>query len=226
VPLRAVVFDFDGVIVNSEPLHFRALQEALAGFGLAISEEEYWSIYLAYDDREAIRLAFERHGEGAIPDRLAAATERKVEAFARLVPEVPVFPGAESLVRGLAAADVPLAIASGARHDEIEAILAGIGLRDAFRAIVGAEDAPRTKPDPAPYVEAARRLAAHAPGLAPADCAAIEDSVPGILSACGAGMRVVGVAHSYPREKLAPAHRVVGSLVGLGPSDLAALFPS
>jgi beta-phosphoglucomutase len=226
VPLRAVVFDFDGVIVDSEPLHFRALRDALAPDGVRITEEEYWSTYLAYDDREAIRLAFERHGEAANPDRVAAAAFRKVEAFARLIPEIPVFSGALELVRGLAAEGVPLAIASGARHEEIEAILAGIGLRDAFLAVVGAEDAPRTKPDPAPYVEAAHRLARDARGLAPVDCAAVEDSVPGILSAKGAGMRVVGVAHSYAAGQLRPADRVVPSLVGLGPADFHALFES
>jgi HAD superfamily hydrolase (TIGR01509 family) len=150
---------------------------------------------------------------------------RKVEAFARLVPGVAVFPGARELVRALAAR-VPVAIASGARRDEIETILSAIGLRDAFAAVVGFEDAAHGKPDPAPYLEAARQLEARAPSLSPAECAAVEDSVPGILSARGAGMRVVGVAHSYPAARLGPAHRVVPSLVGLGPDDFAALFES
>jgi len=121
---------------------------------------------------------------------------------------------------------MPLAIASGARHDEVDAILRGVGLRNAFQAIVGAEDAERTKPDPAPYVEAARRLAARTPGLAPAECVAFEDSVPGIVSALGAGMKVVGVSHSYPADRLQAAHRVVDSLVGFDASSLHGLFPS
>jgi beta-phosphoglucomutase len=225
VPFRGAVFDFDGVIVDSEPLHFRALRDALAGDGVAITEEEYWSTYLAYDDREAIRLALETHGARPTPDRLGVVEGRKVEAFARLVPGVAVFPGARELVRALAAR-VPVAIASGARRDEIETILSAIGLRDAFAAVVGFEDAAHGKPDPAPYLEAARQLEARAPSLSPAECAAVEDSVPGILSARGAGMRVVGVAHSYPAARLGPAHRVVPSLVGLGPDDFAALFES
>jgi beta-phosphoglucomutase-like phosphatase (HAD superfamily) len=126
-------------------------------------------------------------------------------------------------VRALAAR-VPVAIASGARRGEIETILSAIGLRDAFAAVVGFEDAAHGKPDPAPYLEAARQLEARAPSLSPAECAAVEDSVPGILSARGAGMKVVGVAHSYPAARLGPAHRVVPSLVGLGPDDFAALF--
>ena len=125
---------------------------------------------------------------------------------------------------GALAAELPLAIASGARHEEIEAILTGIGLRDAFAALVGAQDADRTKPDPAPYLEAARRLEARVPGLLPAECVAFEDSVPGVLSALGAGMKVVGVAHSYPPAKLQSAHRVVDSLAALEPASLGALF--
>lgn len=224
MPLRAAVFDFDGVIVDSEPLHFRSLHDALAGDGVRISREEYWDSYLAYEDREAIRLALEHHGEPAPPERVSRVEQAKIARFAALIPEVPVFDGAPQLVRALAS-EMPVAIASGARHDEIDAILTGLGLRGAFAALVGADDVPRSKPDPAPYLEAARLLAGHAPGLRPEDCVAFEDSVPGIVSALGAGMRVVGVANSYPADKLRSAHRVVGSLAGLGARELRALFP-
>jgi len=133
--LRAAVFDFDGVIVDSEPLHFRSLRDALMSENVEISHEEYWDHLLAHDDRSSIRLAFERRGERPDPDRLARVERFKVERFAELIPEVPVFPGAREVI-GALAAELPLAIASGARHDEIEAILAGIGLRDAFAALV------------------------------------------------------------------------------------------
>jgi beta-phosphoglucomutase len=223
VPLRAAVFDFDGVIVDSEPLHFRSLHDALAEDGVRITREEYWSVYLAFDDREAIRLALERHQQPVTPERLVRIERAKVARFAALIPEIPVFEGAPELVRALAA-EMPVAIASGARHDEIEQILAGLGLRETFSALVGADDAAHTKPDPAPYLEAVRLLAARLPGLRPADCIAFEDSVPGILSARGAGMRVIGVANSYPVEKLRPADRVVASLAGLGALELRMLF--
>jgi beta-phosphoglucomutase len=225
VALRAAVFDFDGVIVDSEPLHYRSLRDALRPEGVEISEAEYLQVYLAYDDREAIRLALEHHGESTDPARRDRIEARKVETFARLIPEIPVFDGVRDLVRALEA-EMPLAIASGARRDEVDAILRGVGLRDAFETIVGAEDAERTKPDPAPYLEAARRLAARTAGLTPEDCVAFEDSMPGIASALGAGMKVVGVAHSYPAEKLRAAHRVVDSLVGLDAGTLRGLFPS
>jgi beta-phosphoglucomutase len=225
VALRAAVFDFDGVIVDSEPLHFRSLRDALSADGVTITREEYWGSYLAYDDRSAIRLALEHHGHPASPERLTRVERSKTLRFAELIPEVPVFDGARELIDGLAA-EMPLAIASGARHDEIEAILSGLGLRAAFSAIVGVEDAPSSKPDPAPYLEAARRLAAAAPGLAARECVAFEDSAPGIAAARAAGMVVVGVAHSFAPEHLAGAHRVVGSLVGLGAEALRGLFPA
>jgi len=221
--LRAAVFDFDGVIVDSEPLHFRSLRDALLTEAVEITREEYWEHLLAHDDKGSIRKAFERRGERLDPARLERVERRKVERFAELIPEVPVFPGARELVVALAAG-VPLAIASGARREEIEAILDGIGLRGSFDTVVGAEDAPRTKPDPAPYLEAARRLGGRASGLVPQECVAFEDSVPGLLSALGAGMKVVGVATSYPAEKLRSAHRVVDSLTALEPASLGALF--
>jgi len=221
--LRAAVFDFDGVIVDSEPLHFRSLREALLSERIEITHAEYWEHLLAHDDRSSIRLAFERRGERTDAVRLARVERVKVERFAQLIPEIPVFPGARELI-GALAAELPLAIASGARHDEIEAILAGIGLRDAFAALVGAEDAARTKPDPAPYLEAARRLESRVPGLVPAQCVAFEDSLPGVLSALGAGMKVVGVAHSYPAERLRSAHRVLDSLAAFEPASLGGLF--
>jgi beta-phosphoglucomutase len=221
--LRAAVLDFDGVIVDSEPLHFRAMRDALRTVEVEITEEEYWTSYLAYDNRGAIRRGLELHGETASPERVARLAARMVTRFQELMPEVPVFPGAVELVRALAA-EIPLAIASGARQEEVDAILRAVGLRDAFETIVGAEDAPRTKPDPAPYQEAMGRLGGSAIGLSPAECLALEDTMPGIASALGAGMTVVGVAHSYPAEKLRAAHRVVDSLVGIGVDGLRDLF--
>ena len=221
--LRATVFDFDGVIVNSEPLHFRALRDALRTEQVEITEEEYWGSYLAYDNRGAIRRALEHHDEAVSPERVEDLAAHMVTRFSELIPEIPVFPGAVELVRALAD-EVPLAIASGARGEEVDAILRSVGLRDAFEIIVGAEDVPRTKPDPAPYREAMRRLGGLGNGLSPAECLALEDTMPGIASALAAGMTVVGVAHSYPAEKLQAAHRVVDSLVGVDVDDLRGLF--
>lgn len=212
--LRAAIFDFDGVIVDSEPLHFGALRDALRPEGIALDEDEYRSTYLAYDDRGAIRLALERHGMAWDGERIEAIARRKARDFERLLPEVPFFDGARELVRALAG-EMPLGIASGALRSEIEAILRAGGLYDAFSTIVGADDVHRGKPDPEAYLTAMERLRYRAPGLEPAQCLVFEDSVPGILSARAAGMTVVAVTNSYPAQKLAAAHRVVDSLAGL-----------
>jgi HAD superfamily hydrolase (TIGR01509 family) len=221
--MRAVVFDFDGVLVDSERLHFRAQRQALLAEGIAIDKDEYYRHYLAYDDRGALRIALERHGQTADPARVEALAQRKARIFADLLPEVPFFPGVRELVRDLAG-EVPLAVASGARRPEIESILTAGDLRAPFAAIVGAEDVGNTKPHPEPYLTAMARLSPLAPGLRPADCLVFEDSVPGIASARAAGMKVVGITNSYPAAKLRSAHRVVDSLEGLTLAELKSLF--
>jgi len=223
VALRAVIFDFDGVLVNSEPLHYSALREALATEGIEIDEGEYLRTYLAFDDWEAVRIALERHGSACDAERVDAIATRKAELFDELLPRIPFFPGARELLDALAP-HLPLAIASGARRGEIERILEADGLRDVFQAIVGAEDVPATKPRPDPYLRALKLLSSSLPGLEAPECLVIEDSMAGIASGLAAGMRVLAVAHSYPPEQLASAHRVVPSLEGLTRASLASLF--
>lgn len=221
--LRAAVFDFDGVLVDSEPLHFRALRGCLLPEGIAIDEPEYYASYAAYDDRTAIRLALESHGTPYDAGRVDRVAKRKSGLFDELMQGIPFFPGARELVHDLAR-DLPLAIASGALRAEIERILAAGGLRGSFRAIVGAEDVARTKPDPMPYASAVALLARESPGLAPGDCVAFEDTMAGIASARAAGLKVVGVTNTYPAAKLAAAHRVVAGLSAIARADLDALF--
>jgi HAD superfamily hydrolase (TIGR01509 family) len=219
--LRAVIFDFDGVLVNSEPLHFRTLREILLPEGISIDEDEYLHHYLAYDDRGAIRLALERHGIPFDSERVDRIAERKAAIFDAAAAEVPLFPGVRELLDGLAA-EMPLAIASGALHGEIETILSSGGLLPVFHVIVGADDVTQGKPHPEPYLTAMAGLEPHAPQLRPEECLVFEDSMPGIAAARAAGMTVVGVTNSYPAARLSAAHRVVESLEGLGPADLRA----
>jgi HAD superfamily hydrolase (TIGR01509 family) len=221
--MRAAIFDFDGVIADSEPLHFAALRDTLAEAQVHITEEEYLKLYLAYDDRGALRRALQEHGRASGPEEVERLARRKSEVFLALLPEVPFFPGVPDLLRRLAS-EVPLAIASGALREEIEAILAAGGLGDAFRAIVGANEVAQGKPHPEPYLTAAARLEPFAPGLRPEDCVVFEDSMPGIAAALAAGMKVVAVTNSYPASKLGAAHRVVATLDGLQRDDLQLLF--
>ncbi len=221
--MRAAIFDFDGVLVNSEPLHFRALREALLPEGISIDEQAYANEYLAYDDRGAIRLALGKHARPADRDKVEEVATRKADLFDAGLAEIPFFAGAKELVRQLAAM-MPVAIASGALTREIEAMLRGGGVHDAFGAIVGADQVRNGKPHPEPYLTALERIAPRAPGLTAAECLVFEDSPPGIASARAAGMKVVAVTNSYPAAKLAAANRVVASLHGLEMTSLQELF--
>jgi beta-phosphoglucomutase-like phosphatase (HAD superfamily) len=217
--IRAVIFDFDGVLVDSEPLHFRALRDALLPEGIAIDAREYEEIYLAYDDHEAARIARERHGAPPDPDRVREVARRKAGLFLALLPEVSFYSGARELVRALACRH-PLAIASGALSSEIHAVLHAGGLAEAFTAVVGADDVRLTKPHPQPYLEALARLQAVLPDLAAPECLVFEDSPPGIASGRAAGMHVIAVAHSYPPSRLQDAHRVIATLHSFDPLEI------
>jgi beta-phosphoglucomutase len=222
-PPRAIIFDFDGVLVDSEPLHLTAFQQALAPEGITLTRDDYYATYLGYDDRGAIALALRRHGQPDDAGRVAALMARKAEHFLVLLAQgVALFPGAETLVRD-AAAQVPLAIGSGALRGEIESILESAGLRGAFAAIVSAEDVAHGKPAPDTYLQACAALAGRVPGLVPGECTVVEDSPDGVEAARRAGMRCLAVCHSAPAARLHAADVVVERLAEVTWSRLAAL---
>jgi beta-phosphoglucomutase len=221
--MRAVFFDFDGVLVDSEPLHYRALRESLVPEGIAIDEDEYARTYVGYDDRETIRVALEVHGRPSARERVEAIIARKAAGFEALLSDIPFFPGARALVEALALL-VPVAIVSGARHAEIERIIAAGGLLDRFICIVGADDVRFTKPHPEPYLSALRRVRQQGADIRAEDCLVIEDSMPGVASGLAAGMKVLAVTHTHPASRLGGAHRIVPSLTQLSPETLRGLF--
>jgi beta-phosphoglucomutase-like phosphatase (HAD superfamily) len=220
---RALIFDFDGVLADSEPLHLAAFQRALAPEGIALTRADYYATYLGYDDRDAIAVALRRHGQPDDGVRVRALMARKAEHFLALVATgVPLFPGAAALVRE-AAAHVPLAIGSGALRGEIELILDGAGLRGCFATIVSAEDVAHGKPAPDTYLRACAALDTMAPGLRPAECTVVEDSPDGVEAARRAGMRCLAVCHSASAARLQAADLVVDRLEEVTWSRLASL---
>src|SRR6266853_202989 len=131
---RALIFDFDGVIADDEPLHLAAFQEALAAEGITLSREAYYARYLGFDDHDAVVEALREAGQPAPPERVRALMAAKADRFLGLVRAgAPIFPGVPTFVRA-AAARVPLAVASGALRHEIELLLAQAGLAGARRA--------------------------------------------------------------------------------------------
>jgi beta-phosphoglucomutase len=217
--LHAIVFDFDGVLADSEPLHFEVYRRVLEGVGIALSAELYYERYLGYDDVGGFRAVLQDNGRLADDQALRGLLTAKADMFETLVNGRNVlFPGVDDRVRLFATA-VPLAIASGALPSEIELILGGAGLRDAFQVVVGAGDTPQSKPAPDPYARAVRLLQDR--GLVPpgddaaARCVAIEDSKWGIQSAKRAGLACVGVTTSYPAAELTEADLVVDGVSSL-----------
>jgi len=221
--LRAIVFDFDGVLANSEPLHLRAYQDILAGEGIALAEDDYYARYLGYDDVGAFAAIGRDRGRGwSRPDvdRLVASKAVRLEALERDVSVL--FPGAANAVRRASIA-VPIAIASGARGEEIRRVLEREQLSSCFTAIVAAEDTPISKPAPEPYLRAVELLGIAIDGLTPGDCVALEDSRWGLQSARAAGLRTVGVAQTYERSALLEADLVIDAIESLDLRDLARL---
>jgi beta-phosphoglucomutase-like phosphatase (HAD superfamily) len=210
--LRAIVFDFDGVIANSEPLHYLAFQDALGQSGITFSEKEYYDRYLGYDDVGVFKAVSADRGLSWTVDRIAGLVQFKAAVIERLEQNTSIlFPGAGAAIRR-AAAQVPLAIASGALGVEIRRVLDREGLRSFFKAIVAAEDTIVSKPAADPYWRALALLAetVGAP-LPPAECVAVEDSPWGLQSAKAAGLHTVAVAHTYDRGAL-DADLVIASI--------------
>jgi beta-phosphoglucomutase len=212
----AILFDFDGVIVNSEPLHFYAFHEVLKEEKIELSEEEYYRELIGFDDRGAIKHLFKTRGLPLEPKTQLRLITLKSEAVKDLIRrrQYHALPGVEEFVRGLFW-HYPLAICSGALKEEIEAMLEGVRLRDCFPTIVSAEDVAVGKPDPRGYVQATQLVSERlkiTPPLKPADCLIIEDAPTVCRSVKAAGFPVLAVTTSYPAEQLAHADWVVHSL--------------
>ena len=214
--LRAIVFDFDGVIANSEPLHFQAFRDVLALRGLAFDEPDYYARYLGFDDAGVFQAVGAERGTGWTPGRIRELVADKAVRLETLEHDSSIlFPGAADAIRRAAAA-VPIAIASGARGDEIRRVLTREHLAGYFTAIVAAEDTPVSKPAPDPYLRALALLApATGANLRAAECVAIEDSIWGLASARSAGLKTVGITHTYDASALTAADLVIGSLDAL-----------
>jgi len=223
--LRAIVFDFDGVIANSEPLHFRAFREVLARRGVELTEPDYYTRYLGFDDLGAFRAIAKDRGRTWSAAELTSLTADKAERMEALERGASVlFPGAADAIRRAAAA-VPIAIASGALGAEIRRVLDGANLTHHFKAIVAAEDTAAGKPAPDPYLRAVALLSESVgDAVLAADCVAIEDSRWGIASARAAGLRAVGVTSSYDADELSEADLIIGSLADLDITSLQRLL--
>lgn len=211
---KAILFDFDGVLVNSEPLHFLAFHDVLKQEQIELTEREYYDNLIGFDDRGAFRQIFAQHNKPLDSKTLLRVMTHKGEAMKELIRQrrFSALPGAEEFVRALWRS-YPLAICSGALRDEIEVMLEGISLRDCFRTIIAAEDVTVGKPDPQGYLLAMRQVGVRTKHpLDPGDCLVIEDAPRVIQSVKEVGFPVLGVANTHSIESLKDANWQVSSL--------------
>lgn len=222
----ATFFDFNGVLVNDEVVHFETFREVVAGLGVTLSEHDYLHRYLGFDDVGAFRAILEDAGQRPTPEQIAGLIEAKRPLYmTRARAHLPTFAGAAELVQRRAAAG-PTLVVSGALRDEIELGLEVLGVRSSVEHIVAAEDTKACKPDPEGYVLAIRYLSERGQEAAARRALVVEDSLAGVEAAKAAGLPCVGVTHTYSQQELggSGADAIVTSLEAIDDAFLTALF--
>jgi HAD superfamily hydrolase (TIGR01509 family) len=220
--LKAVIFDFDGVVVDTEHLHFEAFNRILEPMGMGFSWDVYLRDLIGLDDRGAFETILRKCRQPYNEVEVARLVERKAATFNYMVSQEPPdpFPGSVELIRKLSGR-IPLGLCSGALLSDITPIFKALNLESAFDILVTADDVRYSKPDPACYRLAVRRLAEkHGIDLAAPECLAIEDTPAGIAAAKGARLKVLALTNSYDSAYLGQADYVRETLEGL---DLDAL---
>ena len=226
--LRALIFDFDGIVVDSEPLIMKLIQQMAAREGWVLSEEEYFRDYLALDDRGIIEHLWRTHGRPLTPARHNELLAWKINAYEKIIRDgLPAIPGAAEFVLK-AAQRFTLAIASGSFRSEIEHLLRKLGLREKFSVMATADDCERSKPEPEVYLKALSRLRELPQLLEPAlqacECLAIEDAPFGVVAAQTAGMKCLALAHSRHPADLQHADWVASGFSDVNLEAIRAAF--
>jgi beta-phosphoglucomutase len=203
MPLKVVLFDFNGVILDDEPIHEQLIKDVMLSENVRITPEDFQQFGLGRSDRACLQDLFNARGRIVSPDALTKLLQQKTTAYQQSLQALgalPLYPGVEALVTAFQNSQIKLGIVSGAQRPEIEWVLAQANLQDAFELVVAAEDISASKPSPEGYKTAIAQFNTRYPdlNLRPQDCLAIEDSFPGLESARFAHIPVVGVAHTYP----------------------------
>ncbi len=224
--LKALIFDCDGVIADSEHLHFSLFQKVLAEVGIALTQAEYVEKYLAMDDRGCFEAVFKANGKALSEEERARLIAQKTALYKKTAAQnLVILPGVVEFVMAVSQ-KYPLAMASGALKEEVLLMIEAAGIRHYFDVVVAAEDVKNGKPAPDAYLKALEELNKKHPGknIQPSECLVVEDSLHGLISAHAAGMKVVGVTTTYPAEALSAADRVAPVLTALRLKDLEGLF--
>jgi HAD superfamily hydrolase (TIGR01509 family) len=225
--IRAIIFDFNGVIADDETPHLRCFQQALAEHGLLLTKDDYYGTYLGMDERTCAAALLAARDGTCDRDLLRTMMDRKAMLFReyQAIHKPVLFPGVVEFVKR-AGAQYRLAIATGGRREQIDHALRGTAIERDFTVVVSADDIATGKPDPAIYHATLKRLTAmdpRPPLLTAAQCVVVEDSRAGIRAAKASGMRVLALATTYPPDQLTEADLVLPNLEGVRPESIEPL---
>ena len=217
----ALIFDFDGVVVDSEPIHLACFRDVLSRRDIPLTDEAYYASYVGYDDHDCFAAVFSDNGRTASEDEIAVMTDEKTAQVQDALRDIGPLPGAIELMQAARDSGVPLAICSGALREEIEVAGASVGATALVDVLVAAKDVHHGKPDPEGYLLAMTLLGEkYGRAIDPARSWVVEDTPMGIASGKAAGCSVLGVMSSYDRDGLAAADRIVKTLSEITLSDL------
>ncbi len=226
--LKAVIFDFDGVITDSEILHFRAFNQVLAQYGIELTKQDYYTTYLGFNDADCYKLLIDQGLLKTDQGQIDNLIEQKKHIFKQLAQtEGKMIEGVRDFLTTLEQNNIPMAICSGSLLTEVEMVLEDARLRHLFEVIVSGEQVKKGKPDPEGFLLSLQRLNENRENPITANqCIVIEDSHWGLEAAKAAGMHTIAVTNSYGAEKLGMAEKIVARLNELSIGDLQQLCPN
>lgn len=214
--IEAVIFDMDGVIVHSNPIHKTTINEFCTKYGLEVSDKELREKVYGRTNQDWIPAVFGDISQ----ERIEELADEKEQMFRDVFdPKEHIVPGIIEFLDKLKEKGIKMVVATSAPVENAVHILEGLEITDYFNAVLNSSHVTKSKPDPEPYLKAAKAI-----GISPEQCIVFEDSISGVQSGLGAGAKVVGVATTHTHEELTSCQLVVDDFEGLKVADIEALL--
>lgn len=208
--IKAILLDFNGIIINDEPIQMKAYQEILKNEGIDLTEENYYAS-MGMNDKIFVENAYKMADKKIEANKILEITQAKTQKWREIIAdEIPIFEGVENFIKKMVHGDIALGIVSMAKREEIEYVLERTGLRENFMTIISAEDCENCKPDPEVFykgfnsLDAVRTSTGRNP-IVHGECVVIEDSAAGVTGAKKAGMKTLGITNTVSESVLRKA---------------------